>query len=94
MDSEQISKIKQELRDSGYNIYVYSYPCGMYFPEHVHNYPKLHIVLSGTLKVKMPDGEVVLGQGDRLEVPANVPHMAEVLGDGPMVCIDATLKSH
>jgi quercetin dioxygenase-like cupin family protein len=64
----------------------------MYFPEHKHNYPKVHIVLSGKLKIILPDDEVILTEGERLEVPANTPHTAEVLGDGPMVCIDATKK--
>ncbi len=92
MDSAEISQIKHELKEQGYTIYVYSYPCGMYFPEHKHSYAKLHIVLSGTLKISMPDNEVVLKPGDRFEVPANVPHTAEVIGDGPMVCIDATKR--
>lgn len=89
MDSQEVSQIKQDLRDQGYNLYVHSHPAGMCFPEHTHEALTLHIVLSGKMSITM-DGEIfILQSGDRLEVPANTPHSAEVLGESPVVCIDA-----
>lgn len=89
MDSQEVSRIKQELRDEGYNLYVHSHPAGMFFPEHKHDHVTLHIILSGKMSITM-DGEVhFLQSGDRLEIPADTDHSAEVLGESPVVCIDA-----
>ena len=90
MDSEQIAFVKNELRRDGYSIYVYSYPAGMCFGEHQHNYSKLHVVLSGLLRVTFEGEDHILHSGDRLLVPARTPHSAEVLGETSVVCIDAT----
>ncbi len=89
MDSQEVSRIKQELRESGYNLYVHSHPAGMFFPEHKHAYVTLHVILSGKMSITM-NGEIhMLQSGDRLEIPADMEHSAEVLGDMGVVCIDA-----
>lgn len=90
MDSEQITLIKKDLRERGYNLYVYSYPAGMVFPPTAHAYAKIHIVLSGSIRITLNDEIHELKSGDRLMVPAHQPHSAEVLGEMPVVCIDAT----
>ena len=90
MDGDQIAAIKQALKDEGYNIYVYSYPGGMYFPPHSHDHDTVHIVLSGSLKVIIDEVDHILLPGERFIVPADTLHSAEILGDSPVVCIDAT----
>jgi quercetin dioxygenase-like cupin family protein len=90
MDSDQISELKRSLKSDGYNIYVYSYPGGMCFPEHTHDYDMIHVVLNGSLKISLDGQDHILSAGDRFTVPARVPHSAEVLGDSPVVCLDAT----
>jgi quercetin dioxygenase-like cupin family protein len=90
MDSDQITAIKHELREEGYNIYVYSYPGGMCFPKHSHNHDTVHVVLSGTIKVIIDGDEFILKIGERFPIAAGIVHYAEVLGDTPLVCIDAT----
>ncbi|MAT39705.1 MAG: hypothetical protein CL946_08895 [Ectothiorhodospiraceae bacterium] len=92
MDGDQIAQIKNELKEQGYTIYVYSYPPAMYFPEHKHEYPKLHVVLSGSLKITLPDREVILNEGERIEIDADIPHTAEVLGETPLICVDAAKR--
>ncbi|MDH7515280.1 MAG: cupin domain-containing protein [Bacteroidota bacterium] len=90
MEREEIEAIKRALKAEGYNIYVYSYPPGMCFPPHSHAYETIHVVLSGSLKITMNDTEHILGPGKRFVVPAHTPHSAEVLGNTPLVCLDAT----
>ena len=90
MDSEQLAEIKRQLRDEGYNIYVYSYPGGMCFPLHAHDHDTVHVVLNGLLKVTMDSTDHILVAGERFIIPANIVHSAEVLGDSPVVCLDAT----
>jgi len=90
MTSEDIAAIKHELKEEGYNIYVYSYPNGMYFPPHSHEHDTTHVLFSGAIKVCMNGEEHVLEPGKRFVIPAYVQHSAEVLGDMPVVCLDAT----
>ena len=90
MDSEQVAAIKQNLKDEGFNIYVYSYPGGMCFPQHLHEYDVIHVVLSGSMVINMDETDFVLVPGERFLVPANRTHSAEVLGESPVVILDAT----
>lgn len=90
MDSEQIIELKRSLKTAGYLLYVYSYPGGMCFPVHTHEYEMIHIVLSGSLKITLDGTDNILVPGERFTVPAHAPHSAEVLGDSPVVCLDAT----
>lgn len=90
MDSEQIAALKQQLRDEGYNLYVYSYPGGMCFPPHAHDHDTIHVVLNGAMKISMDDIDHILKPGERFTVPAKVMHTAEVLGEMPVVILDAT----
>ena len=90
MNGDTIADLKKQLKQEGYNIYVYSYPGGMYFPIHTHNHDTIHVVLSGMMRVRMDDTDHYLEPGTRFVIPANVPHSAEVVGESPVVCIDAT----
>jgi len=90
MDSEQVAAIKQQLKDEGYNIYVYSYPGGMCFPPHLHEHDTIHVVLSGAMKITMDEDDHILQPGERFVVPAAKMHTAEVLGEMPVVILDAT----
>ena len=90
MDGEQIAALKQQLKDEGYNIYVYSYPGGMCFPPHKHDHDTIHVVLNGSMKVTIDDTDHILKTGERFVVPANVMHTAEVIGEMPVVILDAT----
>ncbi len=90
MDIDQVTSIKHELREEGYNIYVYSYPGGMCFPRHSHTHDTIHIVLSGTVKIVIDGTEYFPKSGERFPISAGTVHSAEVLGDTPLICIDAT----
>ena len=90
MDIDRVTSIKHELRQEGYNIYVYSYPGGMCFPRHSHNHDTIHIVLSGTVKIVIDGTEYFPKMGERFSISAGTVHSAEVLGETPLICIDAT----
>lgn len=90
MDSDDVARIKAGLKEEGYHIYVYSYPGGMCFPVHAHDHDTIHVVLSGSLKVSMDGKDHILVPGERFLIPAKADHSAEVLGEMPVVCLDAT----
>lgn len=81
--------LREKLESSGYSVTRYVYPPGTTFGDHTHPMDKVDAVVSGRFRMGTPDGEVVLEAGDRLVVPAGTVHSAEVVGDEPVVSLDA-----
>jgi quercetin dioxygenase-like cupin family protein len=54
---------------------------GAVVPRHSHRSEQFSYILSGALKFKFDDSEIVLRAGDIVLIPANVPHRAEALED-------------
>jgi mannose-6-phosphate isomerase-like protein (cupin superfamily) len=50
---------------------------------------KIDAVLSGRLLMRIEGQQVTLEVGDMLEVPRDVVHSAAVVGNGPVVSVDA-----
>ena len=71
---------------------IYTYLPGTYFPEHSHSVDKKDTVISGQFRMTAMGKEFILGPGDMLLVPANTVHTAEVIGENPVVSLDATKK--
>lgn len=86
--SEQAMRRKLELR--GYSVTRYTYSPGTTFPEHSHGIDKIDAVLAGRFRMSMKGQAVILEPGDCLAVPRGTPHAAEVVGDEPVVSLDAT----
>lgn len=85
--SEQALRAKLETR--GYQVTRYVYPPGTVFPPHSHGVDKIDAVLSGRFQMRMQGKTVVLKAGDCLAVPRGEIHSAEVVGDQPVVSLDA-----
>lgn len=85
--SEEVLRRRLEAR--GYVVTRYVYPPGTYFPPHTHNVDKIDAVLSGRFRMTMEGHTVVLEAGDTLVVPRGAEHDAEVVGDKPVVSLDA-----
>ncbi len=81
--------LRQKLEKRGYQVSRYVYPPGTVFPEHDHTVDKLDAVVSGRFRMAMGNEEVVLEAGDCLAVPRGAAHSAEVVGDEPVVSLDA-----
>jgi quercetin dioxygenase-like cupin family protein len=84
------SALCDQLEARGYRVSRYVYPPGTVFPDHSHDEDKIDAVLSGLFRMTMGDDEIILERGDSLEVPRGVIHSAEVIGDDPVVSLDAT----
>ena len=80
---------RAKLERLGYSVSRYTYPPGTYFPDHTHNLDKIDAVLSGKLRITTADGAADLGPGDAIEVPRGAVHSAEVIGNEPVVSLDA-----
>ena len=93
-DSEQDGPLTEQalrgkLEARGYQVTRYVYPPGTVFPPHSHGVDKIDAVLSGRFQMRMQGKTVVLEAGDCLAVPRGEIHSAEVVGDQPVVSLDA-----
>jgi len=81
--------MRRKLEGAGYLVARYTYSPGTTFPDHVHDVDKIDAVLSGRFRLVVAGHLAVLGPGDWIEVPRGVRHSATVVGDEPVVSLDA-----
>jgi quercetin dioxygenase-like cupin family protein len=81
--------LRRKLEAQGYSVTRYLYSPGTHFPEHTHGVDKIDAVLSGQFELIVAGTENILGPGDWIAVPRGVPHTARVVGDEPVVSLDA-----
>jgi quercetin dioxygenase-like cupin family protein len=81
--------LRRKLESRGYRVSRYVYPPGTIFVTHTHDVDKIDAVVSGRFMLSISGEDVVLEAGDTLEVPRGTPHRAEVVGDDPVVSLDA-----
>jgi|SRR5581483_5877307 len=80
---------RSKLERLGYRVSRYTYAPGTYFSPHTHNADKIDAVLSGRFRIAMGGQSEVLQAGDAVLVPAHVEHEAEVVGNEPVISLDA-----
>ena len=54
---------------------------GCIVPEHSHHNEQITYILEGALKFHIEGKEIVLGKGEVMVIPSNVPHSAEAMED-------------
>lgn len=81
--------LRKKLESRGYQVSRYVYPPGTHFPDHTHEIDKIDAVVSGRFRMRMKGLDVILEAGDGLAVPRGTVHSAEVVGDDPVVSLDA-----
>ena len=81
--------LRRKLEAEGYSVSRYVYSPGTHFPEHTHGVDKIDAVLSGQFELVVDGRRAVLGPGDWIAVPRGVRHTATVVGDEPVVSLDA-----
>ncbi len=83
------ASFRRRLEGEGYHVSRYVYPPGTHFPDHTHGMDKKDAVLSGRFRIVLEGREIVLGPGDCAAVPAGAVHSATVVGNEPVVSLDA-----
>ena len=83
------TNMRKKLQSRGYRVSRYVYPPGCQFPFHSHDVDKIDGVLSGRFRMTMGGRSEVLTAGDCLAVPKGELHSAEVVGNEPVVSLDA-----
>lgn len=55
---------------------------------HAHSYEQIVYILAGRIRFHIGDNSVVLGPGGLLQIPPDVMHWGEVVGDEPVLNLD------
>ena len=85
--------LRGKLESMGYQVARYVYSPGTVFPDHKHGVDKVDAVVSGRFRLIIGGHLALLGPGDWVEVPNGVTHNATVVGDEPVISLDAIKAS-
>lgn len=83
------SALRAKLESLGYRVAKYTYEPGTVFPDHKHDVDKIDAVLAGRFRLVVRGHMKVLGPGEWIEIPRGTIHNATVVGDEPVVSLDA-----
>ena len=83
------SALRAKLEAMGYRVARYVYEPGTVFPDHKHDVDKIDAVLAGRFRLVVRGHMKVLGPGEWIEIPRGAIHNATVVGDEPVVSLDA-----
>ena len=81
--------LRAKLESLGYRVARYVYESGTVFPDHKHDVDKIDAVLSGRFRLVVRGHMKVLGPGEWIEIPRGTVHNAAVMGEEPVVSLDA-----
>lgn len=84
--------LRAKLEAQGYNVAKYVYEPGTVFPDHKHGVDKIDAVISGRFRLVVGGHVAMLGPGEWVDVPRGVTHNATVIGEQPVVSLDAVRR--
>jgi quercetin dioxygenase-like cupin family protein len=75
-----LEELTAMLKQEGLESELYSDRPGTKYGRHKHDFDDFVVIVSGKMKISTDEHEWLLKPGDRLDIPANTPHRAEVIG--------------
>ena len=83
----------RQFRSEGLSPYTWQNGPDFEYSPHTHSYTKVLAVVRGSITFHLPETkeDIHMEAGDRLELPARVPHAATVGPDG-VVCLEAAKR--
>jgi quercetin dioxygenase-like cupin family protein len=84
--------LRERLVGEGLDPGAWSNGPGDQYAAHDHAYDKVIVVTSGSITFGLDEGATELVTGDRLELPAETSHDADV-GPAGVVCLEAHLPA-
>jgi quercetin dioxygenase-like cupin family protein len=75
-----LEELKRNLDAQGIESELYSDRPGTKYGRHKHPFDDFVLIVQGKMKIITDTGEWTLKPGDRLDIPANTIHAADILG--------------
>jgi len=82
-----VEALRAMLERQGLACEVVTDPPGTKYGMHKHEFDDFVVIASGKMKLGTEMHVWTLEPGDRIDIPANTPHWAEVLGKKPVCYI-------
>ena len=76
----ELKELKEMLAKEGLESELYSDPPGMKYGRHKHDFDDFIVIVTGKMMLSTDIAEWTLKPGDRLDLPANTFHRAEMVG--------------
>ena len=92
-DNVREDELRAQMRAEGLFPYVWRNGPNFLYSPHTHSYTKVLYVVSGSITFHLPDTEedIIMGPGDRLELPSRILHAATVGSEG-VVCLESAKR--
>ena len=75
-----LEELQEMLKAQGLASELYSDRAGTKYGKHKHDFDDFIVIVSGKMKLATDEHEWILKPGDRLDLPANTFHRAEMIG--------------
>ena len=75
-----LEELQKALAAMGWESELYSDRPGTKYARHKHPFDDFVLIVSGKMKIATETGEWTLKPGDRLDIPANTIHTADMIG--------------
>lgn len=75
-----LEELKKNLEEKGIKSELYSDRPGTKYGRHKHPFDDFVLIVQGKMKIVTDAGEWTLKPGDRLDIPANTIHSADMIG--------------
>jgi len=75
-----LEELKRILASEGLESELYADRPGVKYGRHKHDFDDFVVIVEGSMKIATDEHEWTLRPGDRLDIPANTHHRAEVMG--------------
>jgi len=86
--------LARRLGEEGLEPYMFTMGPGERYGLHQHDHDEVRWVVRGSVRFGLGGGgRVVLGPGDRLDLPAHTPHDARTVGSAPCAMVSAARRS-
>jgi quercetin dioxygenase-like cupin family protein len=85
-----INKVRARLEQEGLFPSRFDMVPGDSYDDHAHPGAEIRWVVSGRMRIRIGNEEIVLGPGERLDLAPNVIHSADVVGDEVVVTLCAS----
>ena len=82
--SATLDALRAILEREGHTCELVTDPPGTRYGMHKHDFDDFVVIVSGKMKLGTGTNTWTLEPGDRINLPANTPHWAEVLGQIPV----------
>jgi quercetin dioxygenase-like cupin family protein len=76
----ELDELKKLLMQEGLASELYSDRPGTKYGRHRHDFEDFVVIVSGKMKLATDEHEWTLKPGDRIDIPTNTYHRAEVIG--------------